>query len=111
MVPALRILREERGTHGRGCVSEIKSSDGWGTRQFLFRSFVIGVVFCVPAAFFPQTRAVFRFLRDLEAVRMAVDLFHFVIVATLVGLIVQGVFHLVRAGLRSLSSSEKSGLS
>ncbi len=84
----------------------VNSNDnGDAARYFLFRSFVIGAAFGIPGVFFPQTRRVLRFLRDLEGVRIATDLFQLVIVFTLLGLILQGLFYLLRGLKRSFSSS------
>ncbi len=77
-------------------------NSGYVVWYFLFRSAIIGLAFSLPFLFFPQTRKVLRFLRDLEAVQAATDFFHAVIVFTLLGLILQGLFHLVRSGLRSI---------
>jgi hypothetical protein len=83
---------------------------GYVVRYFLFRSMMIGAVFGIPAVFFPQTRKLLRFLMDLEAVQITTELFRLVIVLTLLGLILQGIFHLLRSGLRSFSSKGKSTL-
>ncbi len=79
-------------------------------KDFLFRSMMIGAAFGIPGVFFPQTRKVLRLLRDLEPVQVATDIFQLMIVLTLLGLILQGIFHLLRSGLRSFSSKGKSSL-
>jgi hypothetical protein len=71
-------------------------------RNFLARSMLIGFAFSAPGMFFAPVRALFRFIRDLEAVQMATELFQLAIVLTLLGLILQGLFYLLRSGLRSL---------
>ena len=77
---------------------------GYAVRYFLFRSMMIGAAFYLPSLFFPQTRKVLRFVRDLEAVQIATEIFQVVIGLTLLGLILQGIFHLLRSGLHSFSS-------
>ena len=76
-------------------------------RYFLARSMLIGFAFTLPCVFFAPTRRVLRFLRDLEAVQIATELFQLAIVLTLVGLIVQGLFHALRGGLRFFSSERE----
>jgi predicted membrane channel-forming protein YqfA (hemolysin III family) len=89
--------------------SSVSNDDsGHAVRYFLFRSMMIGAAFGIPGVFFPQTRKVLRFLRNLEAVQIATDIFHLVIVFTLLGLILQGLFHVARSALRLLLSQEKS---
>jgi hypothetical protein len=84
-------------------VSHDENDSGYAASfYFLFRSMMIGAVFAIPGVFFPQTRKVLRFLRDLEAVQDATNLFQLVIVLTLLGLILQGLFYVLRSGLRSL---------
>lgn len=75
----------------------------YAVRYFLARSLLIGFAFTLPCVFFAPTRKVLRFIRDLEAVQMATELFQLVIVLMLVGLIIQGIFHALRSGLRFLS--------
>lgn len=77
-------------------------------RYFLFRSIIIGFAFALPGIFFPQTRKALRFIRDLEAVQITTELFQLVIVLTLLGLILQGLFYLARSVLRFFSSEWKS---
>jgi hypothetical protein len=59
--------------------------------------------------FFSTTRKVLRFLVNLNAVQMAADLVRLAIVLALIGLILQGLFHLVRSVLRFFSSEEANG--
>ena len=68
----------------------------------LVLTILIGFAVTLPCAFFAPTRRVIRFIRDLEVVQIATELFQLAIVLTLVGLIVQGLFYLVGSGLRSL---------
>lgn len=63
---------------------------------------LIGFAFALPAMFFAPTRAAFRFIRDLEAVQIATELFQLAIVLTLIGLILQGLFYLLGGILRFL---------
>jgi hypothetical protein len=98
------IEKNDRG----GSVSN--DNRGYAIRYVLFRSMLIGAAFGIPGVFFPQTRKVLRFLRDLEAVQIATDLFRLVIVLTLLGLILQGLFYLLRRGLRFFSSKEGSSV-
>jgi hypothetical protein len=82
-------------------VSHDENDSGYAASfYFLFRSMMIGAAFGIPGVFFPQTRKILRFLRDLEPVQDATDIFQLMIVLTLLGLILQGLFHLVRSGLR-----------
>jgi hypothetical protein len=91
--------------------SSVSDNDGgYVVRYFLFRSMMIGAAFGIPGIFFPETRKLLRFLRDLEAVQIATELFQLAIVLTLLGLILQGIFHLLRSGLRSFSSKGKTSL-
>lgn len=90
-----------------GSVSNNENSS-YVVRYFLFRSIIIGFAVALPSIFFPQTRKVLRFIRDLEAVQIATELFQLVIVLTLLGLILQGLFYLVRNVLRFFSSEWKS---
>jgi hypothetical protein len=83
------------------------NDSGYAARYFLFRSMMIGLAFWLPACFFPQTRRILGFLVDLEAVQAATELFQLVIVLTLLGLILQGLFHLARGGLRLFSPKEE----
>jgi hypothetical protein len=78
-------------------------------KDFLVRSMLIGFLFALPAMFFAPTRAVFRFIRDLEAVQMATELFLFAVVLTLLGLILQGLFYFVRSALRFLLPEDANG--
>jgi len=71
---------------------------------FLFRSFVIGAAFGIPAAFFSPTRQFLRFLMTLEAIRDVADLVQGAIVFTIIGLILQGLFSLMRNILRSFAA-------
>ena len=69
--------------------------------SFLFRSLLIGAVLGLPGAlFFSPIEKVLRFLMRLQAVQIAGDLVQLAIVFTLLGLILQGLFHLVRSGVR-----------
>jgi len=83
----------------------------WLCRDFLFRTMLIGFAFTLPCSFFAPTRRALRFIRDLEAVQVATELFQLAIVLTLVGLILRGLFYLVRSGLRLFSSKENSSVS
>jgi H+/Cl- antiporter ClcA len=77
----------------------------------LLMPMMIGAAFGILGVFFPQTRKILRFLRDLEPVQDATDIFQLMIVLTLLGLILQGMFNLLRSGLRLVSSKEKSSVS
>lgn len=68
-------------------------------KYFLFRSLVIGAAVGIPAAFFSPTRRVLRFLMTLDVIQGTADLVQLAIVFTLLGLILQGLFHLLRSGL------------
>jgi hypothetical protein len=63
---------------------------------------MIGAAFYLPSLFFPQTSKVLRFVRDLEAVQITTEIFQLLIVLTLLGLLLQGLFYVLRGGLRSL---------
>lgn len=69
---------------------------------FLVRSMLLGFAFALPCMFFSPTRALFRFIRDLEAVQTVTELFQFATVLTLLGLTVQGLFYFARSALRFL---------
>lgn len=79
----------------------------FGVRYFLFRSMMIGAAFGIPGVFFPQARRILRLLRDLEPVQVATDVFQLMIVLTLLGLILQGLFHFARGALRLFFPEEK----
>ena len=91
-------------------MSNDENDSGYAVRYFLFRSMLLGFVFR-PArqVFFAPTRAVFRIIRDLEAVQMATELFQFAIVLTLLGLILQGLFYFARSALRFLFPEDANG--
>jgi hypothetical protein len=91
-------------------VSHDENDSGYAVRYFLFRSMMIGAAFGIPRVFFPHTRKLLLFLRDLEPVQIATEIFQLVIVLTLLGLILQGLFHLARGLIRSFSSEEKSSM-
>jgi hypothetical protein len=86
-------------------VSDHDSS--FAVRYFLFRSMIIGAAFYLPGVFFPQTRKLLRLVMNLEAVQMATELLRLVIVLTLLGLILQGLFYFLVSLIRSFSSEEK----
>lgn len=65
-------------------------------------SMFIGFLFSLPGLFFSPIRAALQVIRNLEAVQIATELFQLAIVFTLLGLILQGLFHALRSGLRSL---------
>jgi hypothetical protein len=87
-------------------VSKEENDSGYAARYFvfLFRSIVIGLAFYLPACFFHQTRKVLQFIANLEAVQIVTDIFQLIIILTLLGLILQGVFYVLYSGLRSLKS-------
>lgn len=87
-------------------------SSSSAARDFLARlvlTILIGFAVTLPCVFFAPTRKVLRFIRDLEAVQTATELFQFAIVIALVGLIVQGLFHALRSGLRSFFPEDVNG--
>jgi hypothetical protein len=84
-------------------VSNDENDSGYAASfYFLFRSMMIGLVFYLPACFFHQTRRVLQFIANLEAVQIATDIFQLIIILTLLGLILQGLFYVLYSGLRSL---------
>lgn len=74
---------------------------------FLVRSLLLGFPLYLCGVFFSPTRRVLRFLMGLGAVQMAADLVRFVIVLTLLGLVIQGAFYLLRSILHLLFSERK----
>jgi hypothetical protein len=81
----------------------------WLCRAFLFRTMLIGFAFTLPCVFFAPTRRILRFIRDLEGVQVATELFQLAIVLTIVGLILQGLFYLVHSGLHLFSPKDSNG--
>jgi hypothetical protein len=100
----MRLHRSIRTKNERDATLASVSNNDNGShvvRYFLLRSIIIGFAFYLPACFSPQTRRVLRFIRDLEAVQVATDLFQRVIILTLLGLIIRGLSHLLRSAYAS----------
>ncbi len=76
------------------------NNDNDALRYFLLRSLAIGAAFGIPGVFFSPTRKVLRFLMTLEVIQGTADLVQLAIVFTLLGLILQWLFDLVRSAVR-----------
>jgi hypothetical protein len=90
-------------------VTNNENSTATQSVYFLLRSIIIGFALYLPACFFSQTRKVLRFIRDLEVVQAAANIFQLIIILTLLGLILQGLFQVLCLAMRSFAErkSEK----